>query len=509
MTTGALVAGLGGLLIGCSGSSGSTKSTDSSKDGSAQAADGSQLAVSDKVIAHLDPRYQSFNLEMYQLVGGPYFYKTYDQGNGKVEGPPIDLNSPRLRSLVKALGPSYIRVSGTMANSTYFDPNGGADAVAPAPFKLVLTGSRWQSMGDFAKAVDAELMTSFAVGNGVRDPSGTWMPDQARSLLEFTQAHDIPLVAVEFYNEPGTNIGLPSGYNPQDYGRDFRVFQKMMQEVAPKVKIAGPSASGDKLNLAAPPALNALDLLSASGDVYSAFSYHWYPKLSERCGSKDGPDTALTNEFLSRVDATRDYYESLRDRYSPGDPMWVTEASEAACGGDRWAATYRDVFRYVETLGRLADGDGNVVFHNSLAAADFGLLDQVTFEPRPDYWAALLWARLMGPTVVATKAASPSPDLGIYAHCTTGTKNGSVTYAVVNPSTKALRLTTASGSASVYQLGAPTLDSPTVTLNGAELQAGADGTLPALDGKAVQGAIEIAPTSVTYIVDAGAGGPCS
>ena len=54
--------------------------------------------------------------------------------------------------------------------------------------------------------------------------------------------------------------------------------------------------------------------------------------------------------------------------------------------------------------------------HNTLAASDYGLLDQNTFAPRPNYWAALLWRRLMGPTVL-DPGPSPSSNTYIYAHC--------------------------------------------------------------------------------------------
>jgi len=38
--------------------------------------------------------------------------------------------------------------------------------------------------------------------------------------------------------------------------------------------------------------------------------------------------------------------------------------------------------------------------HNILAASDYGLLDQNTLEPRPNYWATLLWHKLMDTTVL-------------------------------------------------------------------------------------------------------------
>ena len=48
--------------------------------------------------------------------------------------------------------------------------------------------------------------------------------------------------------------------------------------------------------------------------------------------------------------------------------------------------------------------------HNTLAASDYGLLDEKTYVPRPNYWAALLWHNPMGTTVL-DPGASPAPSL--------------------------------------------------------------------------------------------------
>ena len=61
---------------------------------------------------------------------------------------------------------------------------------------------------------------------------------------------------------------------------------------------------------------------------------------------------------------------------------------------------FLDTFRYLDQLGRLAKGGVQVVMHNTLAASDYGLLDERTLEPRPNYWGALLWRRLMGRAVL-------------------------------------------------------------------------------------------------------------
>lgn len=465
-------------------------------------------AADDAVVATLDQRFGSYNVEMVEVTGGS-FWKPYDSGPGKVIRPPIDLGSTRLRNLAKALGPAYIRVSGSWANSTYFDPDGSAGATAPDGFEAVLTGQQWKGVGEFAHAVDGLVVTSFASSSGAFDAGGVWKPDQARLLLQFSKDNDVPVYGAELFNEPSLNLGMPPGYDADAFARDFTTLETLAKEVAPDLKLVGPGAVEDETPILFQAPIAAEDIVSRLRGRFDAFSYHFYPKVSERCSSKEGPEVALTSEFLSRVEADKAFYERLRDTYQPGAPMWVTETAEAACGGDRWAATYRDVIRYVDNLGRLGDGDGDVVFHNTLAASDYGLLDEDGLVPRPDYWAAVLWARLMGPKVLAVDSTPAVPDLSVYAHCTTGRK-GSVTYAVVNSSTTASRtVTTASGKSSVHLLTGESLDSPTIELNGHTLEANADGTLPALAGKKVDGTVEIPPASVAFVSSSTSGRACT
>src|ERR1019366_3899858 len=92
-------------------------------------------------VGTVSERFQSFNVEMVEVTGGR-FWAPYKSGTGaKDKAPganlatpgidpslfrtraPIDLANPRLRKLAAALGPSYVRVSGTWANSSYFQDN--------------------------------------------------------------------------------------------------------------------------------------------------------------------------------------------------------------------------------------------------------------------------------------------------------------------------------------------------------------------------------------------------
>src|SRR3954453_9468255 len=114
----------------------------------------------------------------------------------------------------------------------------------------------------------------------------------------------------------------------------------------------------------------------------------------------------------------------------PGSQTGWGKTAEGACGGNRWDVTFLDTFRYLDQLGRLARAGVQVVMHNTLAASDYGLLDEGTFRPRPNYWAALLWHRVMGTIVLGANSVA-TPDLHIYAHCHPGMR-GVVTVLAIN-----------------------------------------------------------------------------
>ena len=173
--------------------------------------------------------------------------------------PPIDLTNARLRTLASALAPAYLRVSGTWANTTYFADSDNAPSAPPAGFKGVLTRQQWREVIDFAHAVDARIVTSFAVGAGNRDAAGIWTPDQARRLLDFTRTAGGRIAAAEFMNEPNLAAigGLPAGYDPAAYGRDFKVFHAFVKQTVPEMMILGPGTINETPE--------ASELLAASG----------------------------------------------------------------------------------------------------------------------------------------------------------------------------------------------------------------------------------------------------
>jgi Glycosyl hydrolase family 79, N-terminal domain len=447
-------------------------------------------------IASVDERFQSYNIEMVEVTGGR-FWKPYSSGRFDPQSDrfeyrrPIDLYNPLLRKLAAALAPAYLRVSGSWANATYFADSDETSA-PPQGFDGVLNRRQWRGVVDFAHAVGADIVTSLAVSSGTRDAAGVWSPDQARRFLAYSNDIGGRIAAAEFMNEP--NIALTAAAAASDdassYARDFRVFRAFMKENFPTILILGPGTVGE--------ATSASDLLLASGPrAVDAISYHYYGTLSERCSGDSAPEDALSEERLSRTDQSLAFYRSLRDRFATAGPIWLTETAAAACGGNRWDATFLDTFRYLDQLGRLAAAGVQIVMHNTLAASDYGLVDERSLAPRPDFWAALLWRRLMG-NVVLDPGVPTQPKLHVYAHCQRGVAGG-VSLLVINfnHAPHSLDLPVASER---YTLHVASAGNDSLLLNDTPLHLDAEKDFPPIVGvRTAAGTLTFAPSTITFL----------
>ena len=500
----------------------------------------SALSVSPATMARVgtvDDRYQSYNVEMLEVTGGRFWKpykdipKTAAQTGAEAKSgdapagmspdlyqyrPPIDLTNRRLRAMAGALGPAYVRISGTWANTTYFADSDTPPKDPPKGYGGVLTRQQWLGAIDFSRAVDAPIVTSLPNSEGTRDTAQVWRPEHARRWLAFTKAHGGTIAAAEYFNEPtlASMGGAPKGYDAAAFGRDFRVFDTFMREEYPGTKLLAPGsvgeantdwavATGGYGDLVVLPAAE----LAASTTDADAFSYHHYGAASQRCaamGHQTTADQALSEEWLGRTDQTLAYYRTVRDKFMPGKPFWNTETADAACGGNPWGGTFLDTFRYLDQLGRLARQEVAVVMHNTLVASDYGLLDENTFEPKPNYWGALLWRRFMGTTVLDAGIKN-GPGLHVYAQCLRGTPGG-IAVLAINTDKTAPHALTIPIAGQRYTLSSDRLDGTRVQLNGKQLALGAADAIPAFEGAATAaGTVTLAPTTITFVTLPAAG----
>jgi heparanase len=157
-----------------------------------------------------------------------------------------------------------------------------------------------------------------------------------------------------------------------------------------------------------------------------------------------------------------------------------------------------DTFRYLEEHARLAQKGVRAIAHNTLAASDYGLLDENTFAPRPNYWASLLWRKLMGTTVLKPNSL-PVPGLHVYAHCLRDTPGG-VALLSINTDRNSSQMLAVSAPSERYTMTAAKLEDTRVELNGKELKLKMDDSLPPLTGVPTPARpITVAPASITFL----------
>jgi len=472
-------------------------------------------------VGSVSERFLAYNVEMVEVTGGR-FWAPYQDGKPATGDdrydyrPPLDLGNTRLRALARALAPSYVRVSGTWANATYFADSDAPPAEAPAGYDSVLTRAQWRGVVEFSRAVDAPIVTSMATSAGARNENGIWQPHSAGQLLDFTRSLGGTIAATEFANEPNM-IELtqpPPGYTPADYRRDYARFHTFMRAESPETLILAPGTveMGEPMRTlaavfpGAPESFPADELLAADSPRPDVVSFHYYGASSQRCkvpllGSE--PEDALDPDFLAGIDDGIRRITLLRDRYAPGAPLWNTESGETACGGNPWASTFADTYRFLDQLARSARQGVAVFMHNTLAASDYALLDEHTFEPRPDYWAAWLWRKLMGTTVLDSGIANAN----IYAHCHRSIP-GAVTVLALNLNRDAARRLQVDSGGKIYSMTEAEEGPQGAALNGITLKLGNNDRLPKLTGIDFSaGDINLPPASISFLAFTRAGNP--
>lgn len=494
-----------------------------------------------KPLRTVNPRMMSYNVEFAEVTGGT-FWKAYTPeqvaGTEKFyvepsnEGiaamykdlmqvyAPIDLYNEKLRALARELGPAWVRVSGTWATKTYYDFDGTTGGKAPEGYLNVLTKEQWIGVLDFVKAIGAKLIVSVANCPGLHSAEEPWHPAEAEKLFGLSKAYGVPIDAAEFANEPNMmeDTGFPKGYTPAHYRRDQDLFFSWLKEDYPDCLCVGPSTTGgDNISFGkgnkaggveqlVHNTCNCADLLEGTVVPLDVFSYHYYNGVSERLASVmpsghwDASE-ANSEEYLDTAPKFARLYAPMRDKYCPGAEMWVTESGDAGGGGDTWASTYLDVLRTLNELGGFAAITDGVIFHNTLASSDYGFLAREVFDPRPNYFAVLLWNRLMGTTVYDT--AEPIREgAHVYAHSRRDGQEG-VVYLVINNSFTEPTTVELPAEAQRYTLAGEggNVRASVMTLNGQPLVLGENNALPALEPAAQPaGKVELAPGTCTFFV---------
>jgi heparanase 1 len=451
-------------------------------------------------VATVDARFLSVAVDTAQVVGATFW--SPDAGpelpGGTHPVAPYDFARPRLRRLAEELAPAYLRIGGTTADTVFYEMGTGPVAAPPAPYRAVLTRAQWDSVNAFAMGLDYRVLFTLNAGPGPRDASGAWQPDNARTLLEYSHARHYPVALWDLGNEANVfpvTIRFAYLVGAAQLARDAATARALVDATTPGALLAAPSSAywpiaGELFPL-------STDFLAAGGGrAIDVVTWHYYPQQSRRCllaTRRASLDRMLDPSTFDELDTWAARVESARDRYAQGKPVWLGESGNAQCGGEPGVSdAFASGFWWVDELGRTARRGQPVLVRQTLSGSNYGLIDDVTLAPRPDYWTAVLWHRLMGERVLDAPAGDDSL-LRVYAHCTRSgapdARSGAVTLAVVNldrSSAVSLALDSFGGTADVYELSSADLASTEVRLNGAALRAEDDGAPPPLQPRVVR-----------------------
>jgi heparanase 1 len=348
--------------------------------------------------------------------------------------------------------------------------------------------------------------------------NGPWLTENARALIGYAAKARAPVAVWELGNEVNA-YPLMFGFSlaAADYARDLATARALVVELMPSAKLAAPASAYWPLIGELGGLLPAF--AQVGGKSVDILSWHYYPQESARCPVAVRSATVtrlLETDNLDEIDRWADDVERARKRCAPSTEAWLDETSNAQCGG---APGISDAFVsslwWLDELGKMARRGTPVVVRQSLTGADYGLLAEPTLEPRPDYFATLLWRRLMGTRVLAATVAKTAPAVRAYAHCAAaaapGAKPGAVTVLAINldaslPRTLALD-GVGGGQRQAFVVSADSLQARVAKLNGQPLVAADDGSIPSLAPVAGSGgSLVLPPVSYAFVVftDAGA-----
>ncbi len=461
-----------------------------------------------RVVATVDERYLSVAVDTAQVVGGRFWSEDGSvEFVGQERIPEYDFARPRLRALAAELAPAFLRIGGTDADRVIYDMSADPIEEAPEGFEFVLTAAQVDGVFEFARALDYDVMFTIGAGKGVRDEDEAWTPEMARELLEYISANDYDVTLWELGNEWDLFFLHGVAIPPSQVVADFAAARALLGEFYDEFMFGGVSS-------AYWPRLGEVtkvypDFLEMGGaDQIDVITWHYYPQQSERGGSvvSDPWERGLLLD-PERLDIVLDWADEIadyRDAEAPGTPIWLGETGHAQYGGQPDSSDkYEGTFWWLDQLGALARRGQQVSVRQTLSGSHYGLIDDATLDPRPDYWASVLWRRLMGQRVLEVGRTAVDDYVRLYAHCSNG-RPGAVTLLAINlDPDESVRIEVEgipSTGKELYLLSSDALDSSDIALNGVVLHDD-DGVLPALGPQQIgKGPADLPPRTMAFIV---------
>lgn len=399
-----------------------------------------EYVILPEIINVVADKYVSFAIDSSQVVGGKWWNPKANKieiGSGTHHADLFQWNNKKLNILTKALSPAYLRLGGSEADKIYYDMS-EKDKMAkeiPEGYHSVLTPYMWDEAHHFIRRNGLKAMFTVNAGPSARDDNLIWKNENLKSLLEYTKKKGYKVDVWELGNE--LNIfwfihGVTLHVSPDQYAKDFSLFQKTVHKYFPDVKVTSQASAfwpilGEPMDFFYGFMPDYLEKVKTGTNIVA---WHYYPQQSRRgpiASRRAYPTRLLNPQNLDEVAFWAQKMHEWRDRYNEKAPLWLGETGNAQFGGEPGVSDrYIGGLWWIDQLGLLAVYHHNVIIRQTLVGMDYGVLDMKTYDPRPDYWNSLIWKRLMGNKVLKAKLKTKDPYLRVYSHCSKKNK-GTVT----------------------------------------------------------------------------------
>ncbi|XP_038678937.1 heparanase-like protein 2 [Tripterygium wilfordii] len=353
----------------------------------------------------------------------------------------LDLDNKILRNAIKAFKSLRLRLGGSLEDQVVYKVGDNLECPKFQRNNDGLFGftqgclcmDRWDELNDLFKQTGAIITFGLNALYGKQkdhNEKGLWIGDwdttNSRDLMNYTISKGYKIDSYELGNELCGN-GVSARLTPEQYGRDMIKLKKLVQELYPdpstQPKVLGPAGFFDEKWFKT--------FLQITGpNVVDAVTQHIY-----NLGAGVDKDLIYRIQdpfFLSQIAQTYRDLSKLIEEFGPWSAAWVGEAGGAYnSGGKDVSHTFANGFWYLDQLGMTSTFNHKVYCRQAFIGGNYGLLNTTSFIPNPDYYGALLWHRLMGPSVLSVNH-NGSPYLRVYSHCSR--RKPGITLLIINMS---------------------------------------------------------------------------
>eukprot|EP00978_Attheya_sp_CCMP212_P040914 scaffold228404_cov55-Attheya_sp.AAC.1 len=343
---------------------------------------------------------------------------------------------------------------------------------------------------------------------------GEWDSSNAQALMHYTHDKGYQVWGFEYGNEMAGFGGVQIRLDPDMYVRGMcemkRLIDNIWSDVEPeqRPRIIAPDSAMDPEWFR-----SMLKKSQDSGCLPHVVTWHQYllgagvdPDVGDRCMNPTVLDRQLEEAGISQSVVHDEENARAMDRMPE---LWMGETGGAYNSGRHMVTdAFHGSFWYLDrsNLLRIYTDTGHQAFcRQTLIGGNYGLVNTTTFIPNPDYYALMLFQRLMGERVLHTTVHGGKGYLRAYVHCSRkDATDGTITLLLINLSNKVMFHIAANDDESLedgdlelspsnnwleqydrteWVMSSTSLDSQQVILNGGSfLEPSPTGDIPSLPG---------------------------